>query len=832
MSSANSPAGMGLELVQAAFHLRVDLRAGAPEQGRVHVAEAHVTGQVVDLAITLLGGGDEAVEHGEPLVGHQRRRVVAPAQPPAQDRHGDRRGALEPGHRPEEARQGLLQLRGAVQRRHAVTGQRAPELVEEGRGQPAGVEAGQVGEQVIFRAAGVFIFGSVRLAPRQRGDVSEYPKQLPVLAQQAGVGGARNRLPPPAQLASGVIADVIAEQVTAQGRETAVTRADRIGCGGQAQPWPGRVMRTRLIGRLQLHQRRAGLHVGVDRGEQRADRAGKRSRDRRLHLHALDHHQRVPGPDGVARGDLDGRDERRRRSADQAAAVPGDDVGHAVDLDGQRWSLGAHDDAMTPPEARHDPLVAPEVLNVHFDHAVAGFDPVVAAAQAAHAHPVQVAAQAEFHLVPGIGGELRSAAGRGREEGRLDRGLVGVGRLDGCLQHRHGMLRREVLRRRGQPVKPPAIVAARVHLGPVEQGKQPRLAGRSAVDDGDRLGQAPVQPAQCLTPVLSPSRHRGDHRAGPVGDVLALPDADADADPGARWQSQRDHAAWRHGEGVFWILRRQAGLDGVPAGRRRAAGQPAAAGDVQLQLGQVEPGGQLGDQQPARWLDLEVSKPEVPCGRIDPDPDPELHGAGAAVAHGRAQPDGRVAQRLLAGRVERRAGRLHDDRLIQPPDADVADADRPDRAVAIGHHLDGHVAHRRSGRCAGPVTGIPRRHRNTDALGQLPGPRLVAQQADDATARTDEGDALALAQPGQFRWVRDEFPARPHRIGTRLRQRCQQPGRVKADALVTAGVSECRRAEQHGLVGLPHGPRCHLRQAQGDRGHGPAGFPVELRDRG
>ena len=228
--------------------------------------------------------------------------------------------------------------------------------------------------------------------------------------------------------------------------------------------------------------------MSVDRGEDRADRAGERSRDRRLHLHALDHHERIPGPDRIARRDLDGHHKRRPRSADAAAATPGDDVGHAVHLDDQPWSLTACHDAMAPPEARHDPLVAPEVLNVRVDHAIADLDPVAAAAQAAHVHLVRVAAQAQLHLVPGIGGELRPAAGRGREEGRLDSGLVGVGRLDGSLQQRHGMLRREMLPRRGQPVKPPAVVAARTKLGrPIRVSSKALLVVPPSTTTTDRI---------------------------------------------------------------------------------------------------------------------------------------------------------------------------------------------------------------------------------------------------------------------------------------------------------------------------------------------------------
>ena len=117
---------MGFKLVQAAFHFCVALRTRAPEQRRVHVAEAHIAGQVADVLMTLLRGGDKAVEHREPLVGHQYRQGVGLAQPPAQDRHDDRRGTLDPRNRPVYARQGLLQFRGASQRQDPVTRQSTP----------------------------------------------------------------------------------------------------------------------------------------------------------------------------------------------------------------------------------------------------------------------------------------------------------------------------------------------------------------------------------------------------------------------------------------------------------------------------------------------------------------------------------------------------------------------------------------------------------------------------------------------------------------------------------------------------------------------------------
>ena len=248
-------------------------------------------------------------------------------------------------------------------------------------------------------------------------------------------------------------------------------------------------------------------------------------------------------------------------------------------------------------------------------------------------------------------------------------------------------------------------------------------------------------------------------------------------------------------------------------------------------LTRFESGGQFGDQMPGLRLDDEVTEYELPRRRIDE----ELGRPGAAVAHGSAQPDGRVPQRMLADLIERRAGRLDDDRLIPLPEAAITDTDSPYRAEAIGHHLDFHTAQSRAGRHAGTFEGGPTRprgHRNTDALSKLPGPYLVAKQANDSTTRAYERDALALAQPGKLRWVGDELPARPEGVGAHLRQRRQQPYRVQAGAVVTASAGECRRAEHHDLVGLPHDRRGGVPRVQGDGGYMFTGLPVQLRDRG
>ena len=83
----------------------------------------------------------------------------------------------------------------------------------------------------------MLILGLVWLTPCQRGDVSEYLQQLLLLAEQARISradGFLHRLQPPAQLTHSALIEVVAEQVTAEGRETAVVvQAGPVRRGGQ-----------------------------------------------------------------------------------------------------------------------------------------------------------------------------------------------------------------------------------------------------------------------------------------------------------------------------------------------------------------------------------------------------------------------------------------------------------------------------------------------------------------------------------------------------------------------------------------------------------------------
>ena len=291
--------------------------------------------------------------------------------------------------------------------------------------------------------------------------------------------------------------------------------------------------------------------------------------------------------------------------------------------------------------------------------------------------------------------------------------------------------------------------------------------------------------------------------------------------------------------------------------RGAIADESTAAGDEDLQLDQVEAGGDLGDRvldlQPGVDLeereDLLVRLVEV------------LDGAGAAVSGG-ADKFGRHASKmvgLLLGQY--RGAGLLDHLLVSALDGAVAHSRRPDIAVVVGDDLDLDMAgigdkafeeHHRvaeralgfalralecdfefvggehladtaaaatttglddqrvaDGLCvaAGVLAGLdgaaaPRCERNAHLLGQQFGFDLVAQGAHRGGRRPDERELQALAELGEGDVFGDETPTHPHRVGLGFQQRAFELGVVE--------VRDTRRcpAKRHGFVSLAyeHGP--------------------------
>ena len=128
------------------------------------------------------------------------------------------------------------------------------------------------------------------------------------------------------------------------------------------------------------------------------------------------------------------------------------------------------------------------------------------------------------------------------------------------------------------------------------------------------------------------------------------------------------------------------GLDGVPVGLRLGRadrGQRAARCDVQLQLDDVDAGGDLGnrvlDLQPG--VDLEERQQPL-AGLVK-----ELHRPGVDVPGGPDQFGGVRAEQLLLLGVQHGRGGLLDDLLVAPLHAAVPDAQRPHGALGVGDNL-------------------------------------------------------------------------------------------------------------------------------------------------
>ena len=133
------------------------------------------------------------------------------------------------------------------------------------------------------------------------------------------------------------------------------------------------------------------------------------------------------------------------------------------------------------------------------------------------------------------------------------------------------------------------------------------------------------------------------------------------------------------------VLRVQACLDRMPHRPRRFGGQCLSVCDGQLQLHQIQPGGQLGDGMFDLEAGVHLQEEELTL-RVGE----ELDSAGPGVSDrlGR-QPGGDEQPLPHAGDTfNERRGSLLDDLLVAALDGAFPFADGPDRSVLVGHHLN------------------------------------------------------------------------------------------------------------------------------------------------
>ena len=540
---------------------------------------------------------------------------------------------------------------------------------------------------------------------------------------------------------------------------------------------------------------------------------------------------------------------------------------HAVDLHEQVGVLHRGDRAVGAAAVAEPRLVLGDPLELHLDarlvdpHLVAPRAELADAEGVAHALVAQVDRLAHLRL-----GVRAAAAGEGVELGAVGR-RRGVAQRDrGAQERRVGVAGGLDLARALQPVQPARVDLARDDLRPAQQLEQEALVGRPLLDHRHRVGQRPAQPRDRLRAGRAVGDDLRDHRVELGRHGVALGHAGVDAHAGAGREPQDGDAPGGGCEPAPRILRVQARLDRMAAGRRRIALEPPAGGDVELQLHEVGARDRLGDRvlhlQPR--VDLH-EREALAVGLVE-----ELDRAGAAVARQPRQAHGGLGDLALLRGAQGRARRLLDDLLVPALVAAVAHAERPDAVVAVGHELhldvarDGDHALHQHGRVAealprllaGPLEGgrqvlrpldaahaapaaagrgldhervpdrlavadrrvdvldraaAPGRDRDAGLLGELLRLDLVAERAHDVGVGTGEDDVEPRAQLGEPGMLGDEAPADPGGVGPRLGQRPLERVVVQVrGAAAPVRVGPGGRAEAVRLVGLADEQRVAL----------------------
>ncbi len=511
--------------------------------------------------------------------------------------------------------------------------------------------------------------------------------------------------------------------------------------------------------------------------------------------------------------------------------------------------------AATDGQAR---LMAAEVFDRDLDDLTVHLDPPNCGPEPPRAKTVGVPVMAQLDQATDVDGHLRTTASRPAEEaGRLDV-VGGVGQVDGRLHQREvGEGRRQEAVCRLLAVEPTGVERTGRQLGTAEQVEQEALIGGSLANHHGRPGQRPLQPGQRLLAIGAPREHLGDHRVEGRRDDIALGDAGIDPDAGAGRETQQLDDAGRGQEPACRVLGIEASFDGVAVNGGGLTLQPAPAGDVQLELHEVEPGRHLGH----RVLDLEPGVDLHERERARGGVVEELDRPGPAVAGREHQAGGCLTDRSFLVVVEDGRRRLLDHLLVAALQAAVAHADRPGRAGTVGDHLHLDVAGRGDqpleehggvaergrrlgtrrgeglGQVLGPVdtadaaapatrgglhhervadrrrvllglgdrghgTTAPRCDRHAGLFGQLLGRDLVADPAHRGCVGPHEGDAQPFAQLHEAGLLGDESPPHPHGVGPGLHQ-----GPLEQPEVEVAGAGG---TQQHRFIGLTNEHRPSL----------------------
>ena len=412
--------------------------------------------------------------------------------------------------------------------------------------------------------------------PIQRAEVRHDVEQAVLAGEQVGVGGVGD-LGKPALLHHEALqrggGEVVAEDVAAERVVDALTRlageVDRAGVTPEIEC--GRIAgEVRLVG-TQTDQWGAALDllVGVDRD--RGDLAGDRSRDDRLHLHRLEHGDRVADGDGLSEFDPDRHHQGRPTGTHDLAVVAVDPVPVPVDVDVETGVGRGDHDPVTASATCEPPLEVPDPLDLEFDlGGVASVpDRVPGGTGPVDGQVVRPAPVGEFDPVADVGQGNRSTASRGGEERLLcDRhvGLVGLDRSG--EQRRSRRLDGRELVGRGpepldvdRPVEEVGVIEERQEFGPV---------GGRTVDDDRHPPQGSTKASDRRLSVGPPG---GQHRHDRVGRIDGVAGAAVGVDAHTRAGGERQQCDLGT---RFDLVGEEADTDGDAVTGR---GGPVPAGD-------------------------------------------------------------------------------------------------------------------------------------------------------------------------------------------------------------------------------------------------------------
>ena len=401
--------------------------------------------------------------------------------------------------------------------------------------------------------------------------------------------------------------------------------------------------RRTFTGLVEAQQCRTRIDLAVDRGEDLPNAPRGRCPQSGFHLHAFQDHQRGTGLDLVAHRHRHGNNHGRSRGPDQAGLVLADAVTYAVHLDEEPGGARDRDDVEALVAQGESTLVLAEPFDLDDQSAAVADDPVAARTDLSDREAVGLALVVEFHLpADGVAGTRSTTACRRQESGTFA-AFFGFVRVDRGGDERDVGGRRGTGRRaRAGAVEPAGVGRGGDDLVAVEEIEKERLVGGASVDDDSGLTQGGAQPRHCFVSVAAPGDDLGDHRVVVGRDDVALRNTGVDADTGAQRELQQPHGARRGRKFVVGILGVEPGLDGVAELGRALALESTAAGDEDLQLDQVDAGGDLGD----RVLDLQpgvdLEEREGLLLRLVE----VLDGAGAAVSGG-ADKFGRHASQMV-----------------------------------------------------------------------------------------------------------------------------------------------------------------------------------------